>query len=102
MIIKTEIIERFNNILKCLRCTTDATGGLAAATSYVNKPSLEPSPNELVLNKAYTMDQKKRRRFYTIRFKLQVVDYAKQHGNRAAERRFGPPPTERLARVWQG
>ena len=46
------------------------------------------------------MDQNKRRRFYTIKFKLQVVDYAKQHGNRAAERRFGAPTTEK-ARVWR-
>ena len=77
---------------------------LVAATSYVNKLSLarvQPSPNDFVLNKAYTVDQNKRRRFYTIKFKLQVVDYAKQHGNRAAESRFGPPPTEKLARVWQ-
>ena len=44
------------------------------------------------------MEQNNRRRFYTIKFKLQVVDYAKEHRNRAVERSFGSPP-EKLARV---
>ena len=47
------------------------------------------------------MEQKKHRRFYTIKFKLQVVDYAKQHGNRAAERKFGSPSTEKMIRTWR-
>ena len=43
------------------------------------------------------MDQNNHRRFYAIKFKLQVVDYAKEHRNRAAERSFGPSPSEKLA-----
>lgn len=38
---------------------------------------------------------------YTIAYKLQVVRYAKEHGNRAAERHFGPPPTEKMIRQWR-
>lgn len=41
------------------------------------------------------------RHTYSIGFKLQVVQYAKQHGNRAAERHFGPPPTEKMIRYWR-
>ena len=36
-----------------------------------------------------------------IPFKLEVVKYAKEHGNRAAERHFGPPPTEKMIREWR-
>ena len=38
---------------------------------------------------------------YTIAYKLQVVQYAKKHGNRAAERHFRPPPTEKIIRQWR-
>ena len=38
---------------------------------------------------------KQKRISYKIPFKLEVVKYAKEHGNRAAERHFGPPPTEK-------
>ena len=41
------------------------------------------------------MDQKQRRHSYTLKFKLEVVAYAKEHGNRAAEHRLGPPPTKK-------
>ena len=41
------------------------------------------------------MDQKQRRHSYTVKFKLEVVAYAKEHGNRAVERRFGPALTEK-------
>nr|XP_028597585.1 uncharacterized protein LOC114603030 [Podarcis muralis]XP_028597587.1 uncharacterized protein LOC114603030 [Podarcis muralis]XP_028597588.1 uncharacterized protein LOC114603030 [Podarcis muralis]XP_028597589.1 uncharacterized protein LOC114603030 [Podarcis muralis] len=44
---------------------------------------------------------KQRRLAYRIPFKLEVVKYAKEHGNRAAERHFGPPPTEKMIRGWR-
>ncbi len=44
---------------------------------------------------------KQRRHCYTITFKLDVINYAKEHGNRAAERMFGPPPTEKMIRSWR-
>ena len=44
---------------------------------------------------------KQKRISYKIPFKLEVVKYAKEHGNRAAERHFGPPPTEKMIREWR-
>uniref|UniRef100_H9GR36 HTH CENPB-type domain-containing protein n=1 Tax=Anolis carolinensis TaxID=28377 RepID=H9GR36_ANOCA len=38
---------------------------------------------------------------YRIPFKLEVIKYTKEHGNRAAERHFGPPPTEKMIREWR-
>ena len=38
---------------------------------------------------------------YTIKHKLAVIAYAKQHGNRAAERKYGSLPTE-IIRMWRG
>jgi hypothetical protein len=38
---------------------------------------------------------------YSVAFKLQVVQYAKENGNMAAERHFGPPPTEKIFREWR-
>lgn len=38
---------------------------------------------------------------YTASFKLTVIKFAKEHGNRAAERHFGPPPTESVIRLWR-
>jgi hypothetical protein len=35
---------------------------------------------------------------YSGKFKLHVISYAKEHENRAAERQFGPPPTECMIR----
>jgi len=29
------------------------------------------------------------------------VNYVEKHGNRAAERRFGSPPTEKIIREWR-
>ena len=40
-----------------------------------------------------------RRHSYEISFKLQVIKYAKENGNRAAERHFGPPPTEQMISI---
>ena len=34
-------------------------------------------------------------------YKLKVMPYAEEHGNRAAERHFSPPPTEKTIRDWQ-
>ena len=42
------------------------------------------------------MGSKERRLSYSIAFKIEVVNYAEKHGNRAAERHFGSPPTEKM------
>ena len=42
------------------------------------------------------MGSKERRLSYSTAFKIEVVNYAAKHGNRAAERRFGSPPTEMM------
>jgi len=42
------------------------------------------------------MGSKERRLSYSIAFKTEVMIYAEKHGNRAAERRFGSPPTEKM------
>jgi len=47
------------------------------------------------------MGSKERRLSYNIAFKIEVVIYAKKYGNRAAERRFGSPPTEKMIREWR-
>jgi hypothetical protein len=41
------------------------------------------------------MGSKERRLSYSFAFKVEVVNYAGKHGNRAAERHFGSPPTEK-------
>ena len=47
------------------------------------------------------MGSKERRLSYSIASKIEVVNYAEKHGNRAAERRFGPPPTEKMIQEWK-
>jgi hypothetical protein len=47
------------------------------------------------------LNHPKRRHCYTIAFKRAVIKYAKEHGNRAAERQFGPRPTEKIIRTWR-
>ena len=47
------------------------------------------------------MGSKERRLFYSIAFKIEVVNYAEKHGNRAAERRFSSPLTETMIREWK-
>ena len=42
------------------------------------------------------MGTKERRLSYSIAFKTEVVNYAEEHANRAAERRFVSPWTERI------
>jgi len=47
------------------------------------------------------MGSKERQLSYSIAFKIEVVNYAEKHGNRAAERRFGLPPTEKMIQEWR-
>jgi len=47
------------------------------------------------------MGSKERRLSYSIAFNIEVVNYAEEHGNRRAERRFGSPPTEKMIREWR-
>ena len=47
------------------------------------------------------MGSKGRRLSYSIAFKIEVVNYAEKHGNRAAERHFGSPPTEKMIQEWR-
>jgi len=47
------------------------------------------------------MGSKERWLSYSIAFKIEVMNYAEKHGNRAAERRFGSPPTEKMIRNWR-
>ena len=47
------------------------------------------------------MGSKERELSYSIAFKIEVVNYTEKHGNRAAERRFGLPPTEKMIREWR-
>jgi hypothetical protein len=47
------------------------------------------------------LGSKERRLSYSVAFKIEVVNYAEKHGNRAAERRFGSPPTEKMIREWR-
>ena len=42
------------------------------------------------------MGSKEKRLYYSITFKIEVVNYADKHENRAAERRFDSPPTEKM------
>ena len=47
------------------------------------------------------MGSKERRLSYSTAFKIEVVNCVEKHGNRAAERRFGSPPTEKMIREWR-
>ena len=47
------------------------------------------------------MGSKERRLSDSIAFKIEVVNYAEKHGNRAVERRFGSPLTEKMIREWR-
>jgi len=42
------------------------------------------------------MGSKERLLSYSIAFKIEVVNYAEKHANRAAETCFGSPPTEKM------
>ena len=45
--------------------------------------------------------EKYKRYSYDAGYKLKVIAYAEQHGNRAAEWHFGHPPTEKSICNWQ-
>ena len=45
--------------------------------------------------------EKNKRYSYDAGYKLKVIPYAEEHGNRAAERHFGPPPTEKTIHDWR-
>jgi len=47
------------------------------------------------------MGSKERQLSCSIAFRIEVVNYAEKHGNRAAERRFGSPLTEKVIREWR-
>ena len=47
------------------------------------------------------MGSKERQLSYSIAFKIEVVNYTEKYGNRAADRRFGSPPTEKMIREWR-
>ena len=38
---------------------------------------------------------------YDVGYKLKVMPYAEEHGNRAAEWHFSPPLTEKTIRDWR-
>ena len=45
--------------------------------------------------------EKNKRYSYDAGYKVKVIPYAEEHGNRAAERHFGPPSTEKIIRDWR-
>jgi hypothetical protein len=48
------------------------------------------------------MKHPKHRHCYTTAFKRAVIEYAKEHGNWAAEWQFGlPPTTEKMIQTWR-
>ena len=47
------------------------------------------------------MGSKERRLSYSIAFKIEVVNYTEKHGNRAAEKHFVSPPTEKMIKEWR-
>ena len=44
---------------------------------------------------------KNKRYSYDAGYKLQVILYAEEHGNRATEQHFGPPLMEKTIRDWR-
>jgi hypothetical protein len=47
------------------------------------------------------MCSKQKSILYTVGLKLNVMKCAKEHGNRAAKRHFGSPPTEKMIPEWR-
>ena len=44
---------------------------------------------------SFVMEKKKKNYSYDAGYKLEVIAYAEEHGKRAAEQNFSPPPTEK-------
>ena len=44
---------------------------------------------------------KKKKKSYDAGYKLKVIAYAEEHGNRAAEQQFSPPPTKKTICDWR-
>ena len=42
-----------------------------------------------------------KRSSYSANFKLKVIQFAKEHDNKAAAREFGPPPASAMIRRWR-
>ena len=47
------------------------------------------------------MYETSKRSSYPANLKLKVIQYAKEHGNKAAAIGFGPPPTSAMIRRWR-
>jgi hypothetical protein len=47
------------------------------------------------------MSAKQKRFSYSVALKLNVIKFAKEHSNMAAERHFGPHSTEKMIRDWR-
>ena len=45
--------------------------------------------------------EKNKRYSYDAGYKLKLIPYAEEHGNRAAEWHFGPPPREKTICDWR-
>ena len=45
--------------------------------------------------------ERNKRYSYDAGYKLKVIAYAEEHGNRAAEHHFSPPPTEKTICYWR-
>ena len=55
----------------------------------------------ILLLVASSVMEKNKRYSYDAGYKLKVIPYAEEHGNRAAERHLGPPPMEKTIRDWR-
>nr|XP_034962970.1 uncharacterized protein LOC118080993 [Zootoca vivipara] len=79
----------------------DAPVNTGISTSCSGVPASRRHP-QAPTNKTPPIRMMKQKRLaYKIPFKLEVVKYAKEHGNRAAERHFAPPLTEKMIREWR-
>ena len=61
-------------------------------THYRTKIQFNGKQLKEVENKRYS---------YDAGYKLKVIAYAEEHGNRAAEWHFGPPPMEKTIHDWR-
>ena len=47
------------------------------------------------------MANSSKRFIYTLAYKVEIVQYAKEHGKIAVERHFKPPPNEKMIQQWR-